>query len=74
MNPLFAAGFFGTPVLCLLLILSLPWRWHEPGAAYLLVAGSLYLAGTFLVTTLGNVPLNEALAAVAPTDPGAATR
>jgi len=39
---------------------------------YLLASGLLYLAGTLLVTIVFNVPRNEALAAVAPTDPNSA--
>ena len=36
-----------------------------------LAGAILYLIGTILVTILGNVPLNDQLAAVSPTDPGA---
>ncbi|MEH2408540.1 anthrone oxygenase family protein [Nostoc sp.] len=41
-------------------------RWHQPGAAYLLLGSLLYLVGTFRVTIVFNVPLNEALARVEP--------
>jgi uncharacterized membrane protein len=39
-------------------------RWPEPGTAYLLIGGLLYLVGTLLVTITFNVPKNEALAAI----------
>ena len=48
-------------------------RWHEPGAFYLFVGAVLYLVGAVLVTIVCNVPRNEALAAVAPTDPNGAS-
>jgi uncharacterized membrane protein len=44
-------------------------RWHDPGAVYLLIGSALYLLGSFLVTLVFNVPKNNALASVAPTDP-----
>ena len=49
-------------------------RWHDPGAVYLLIGGAFYLVGTFLVTLVFNVPKNNALASVAPTDPEGASR
>lgn len=64
LNPLFFAGFFGTAAACLLLVIFSLLRWHQPGSAYLLVGGLLYLVGTILVTMAFNVPLNEALARV----------
>lgn len=67
-NPLFMIAFMGTAAACVLLTISSLLRWHDPGAAYLLVGSILYLGGTLLVTVVFNVPLNEALAAVAPED------
>lgn len=68
----FMAAFLGTAAACVLaLIFSLLW-WHEPGSAYLLAGSVLYLAGSLLVTIVFNVPRNEVLAAVAPTDPNGA--
>src|SRR5439155_16814770 len=63
-NPLFMAVFLGTASGCALLAVSSLLRWHKPGASYLLAGSLLYLAGTFLVTIVCNVPRNEALAAV----------
>lgn len=45
--------------------------WGRPAAPFLLGGAICYIAGTFLVTGLGNVPLNDQLAAVSSTDPGA---
>jgi uncharacterized membrane protein len=61
-NALFGLGFFGTPLLCLLVLLSL----FAPGARGIggVVAASgatLYIALAFVVTFARNVPLNEAL-------------
>ena len=65
-NPLFMAAFLGTAAACVLLAVSSLLRWREPGAAYLLAGSLLYLVGVILVTSLFNVPRNDALAAVAP--------
>lgn len=43
-----------------------------PAQAWFLVGGALYVVGTFLVTVLGNVPMNRRLDAMPPD--GAATR
>lgn len=68
-NPLFMTAFLGTAVACILLAVSSLLKWHQPGAAYLLVGSLLYLVGTVLVTIVGNVPLNDALAIVKPDSP-----
>ncbi len=65
-NPLFMAAFLGTAAACIFLAVSSVLRWHEPGAAYLLIGSLLYLIGTVGVTIVCNVPLNEALARVEP--------
>ena len=44
----------------------------EAGAALHAAGGVLYFVGTFLVTVLGNVPLNNALERVQPSDANAA--
>ncbi len=71
-NPWFGAAFAGTPVACVLVMVLALSRWGDPGTAYVLIGGALYLVGTVWVTAFFNVPMNDALAAVAPTDPGAA--
>ena len=45
--------------------------WGRPFAPFFLGGALFYLVGTFLVTMLGNVPLNNQLAAVSATDPAA---
>jgi uncharacterized membrane protein len=72
-NPLFMAAFLGTAAACILLAVSSLLRWHQPGAAYLLIGSLLYLVGTLGVTIVFNVPLNEALARVEPDSTDGAT-
>ncbi len=70
-NPSFLGAFFGTAVLSLVaggLALA---SWGSPSASYFLGGALFYLVGTILVTMFGNVPLNNQLAAVSATDPGA---
>ena len=71
LNPSFLGAFFGTALLSLGaagLALS---AWDLPYAPFFLSGALLYLAGTFLVTAFGNVPLNNELAAISATDPKA---
>jgi uncharacterized membrane protein len=71
-NPWFLGVFLGTALACVLLAVSSLLVWHKPGAVYLLAGSLLYLAGTFLVTMVCNVPRNNVLAAVEPaSDEGA---
>ena len=65
-NPLFLGVFIGTAGLCALLVAAALFTWQQPGAMLLLVGALLYFVGTFLVTMFFNVPLNDALANVAP--------
>ena len=71
LNPLFFAVFFGTAALCLALAALAIFR-GAPGAPWLVVGAALYLAGCILVTMAGNVPLNQALAPLAPDSAAAA--
>ena len=48
-------------------------RWGSPGAVSLLIGGLVYFVGMFVCTAALNVPLNNALDAVDPTTPEAAT-
>ena len=68
-NPVFLGVMFGTGAACIGLIFAAVLRWQTPGSAYLLAGGVVYLAGSILVTMFGNVPRNNALAAL---DPNAA--
>lgn len=65
-NPLFLGIFLAAPAACTLVIVTSLWRWGEPGAAWLVAGGTLYIVGTFLVTMVANVPMNNALDAVNP--------
>lgn len=63
-NPSFLGAFMGTAILSLVLAgLSIK-GWGLPSAPWFLAGALFYLVGTFLVTGLGNVPLNDQLAAV----------
>jgi uncharacterized membrane protein len=65
-NPLFMAAFMGTAVLCLIVAIGALFGWSGPRPALVLAGALLYLVGNIVVTMTGNVPLNDALAAVDP--------
>ena len=71
LNPSFLGAFMGTTVISVLVAALAIKGWAAPAAPYFLVGALLYVIGTFLVTGLGNVPLNDQLAAVSATDPEA---
>jgi uncharacterized membrane protein len=73
-NPVFLTAFLGTAAACVLTIISSLLRWQDPSAVYLLIGGVLYLTGSFLVTVAFNIPKNDALASITPTDPDSANR
>ena len=73
LNRWFMGAFFGTAVACVLALVFSLLRWREPGAVCLLAGSTLYLVGSLLVTALFNVPRNEALASIVPTDPDVAS-
>jgi uncharacterized membrane protein len=71
-TPVFMTVFFGTAVLCVILAawaLSLP---RASGGGFLFAGSFCYLAGSFLVTVVFNVPRNNRLAAVDPNTDAAA--
>jgi uncharacterized membrane protein len=72
-NPWLMTAFLGTALTCLLLAIFSLFQWQQPGTIYWLIGSLLYLIGTFLVTMVGNVPLNDALAVVKPDSPEGAT-
>jgi uncharacterized membrane protein len=72
LNPWFLGIFLGSAIACAVLAIAALLKWHEPGSAFLLAGALLYVVGTFLVTIVFNVPLNDALAAVAPDSPAGA--
>ena len=70
-RPVFMAVLFGTAALCLVLIAWAIVSWD----GVLAVAdrgGALFLLGVIAVTIAGNVPINDAVAALDPQAPGAA--
>jgi len=71
-NPWFMTPFVGTAALSAIATAAALVRWSEPGAGYVLAGAVLYLAGTFLVTMVCNVPLNDALAKANPSSAEAA--
>lgn len=72
LNPVFLGVFLGTAGLCIALGIHSVLSWSRPGAAWLLGGSLLYLLGNVVVTGVGNVPLNDALAAVDPASTEAA--
>ncbi len=66
-------AFFGPAVAGLILTVFAIQQWGQPGAVYWLVGSLLYLIGTIGVTIAGNIPLNDALAIVAPGSTDGAT-
>jgi uncharacterized membrane protein len=71
-NPRFLGAFVGTAVLCAILAVSPLLVRSRPGVAYLVLGSALYFVGTFLVTMVCNVPLNDALAKMDPASSDAA--
>lgn len=72
LNPWFLGAFLGTAAVCALASILSLLRWQEPGSFYVLAGSALYLVGTLLVTAVFNIPRNDALGAIAATDPDAA--
>jgi uncharacterized membrane protein len=72
-NPWFMTVFFGTAIACIGIAIAALLKWHQPNAVYLLMGSLLYLVGTFGVTMVCNVPLNDALAIVDPNSPDGVT-
>ena len=73
-NPLFMAAFLGTAAAAAAAAAGALLGRGDVRSPYVLAGGALYLAGTFGVTILFNVPLNNALAGVTADAPDAAER
>ena len=73
-NPLFLGVFMGTAAACVAVIAGAVARWDSAAGPYLLAGSALYLAGTFGVTIVCNVPLNNSMAAITPADADGAER
>jgi len=61
-NPVFLSVFLGTAIISLIVAVLAILSWENSSAVYFLVGSVLYIVGTFMVTGLGNVPLNNKLA------------
>ena len=60
-KPVFALGYFGTP-LALAAVALVAWKGEEHRAAVLFGSGGLlYVLGVMVPTSMVNVPLNETL-------------
>lgn len=59
LNPRFLGVFVGTAVACAVAAVM---GWGRAGGAWAMAGAGLYVVGTFLVTGIFNVPLNERLA------------
>ncbi len=70
-NPVFGIAFSAAPAFCVFAMNTALVHRREPAANYALAGGALYLVGTLYVTVFGNVPLNDALAAVSATSSAA---
>jgi uncharacterized membrane protein len=71
LNATFLGTFVGTAAISLLVAGLAVQQWGASSAPWYLAGAVSYLAGTFLVTGLGNVPLNNRLADVPAGDPAA---
>jgi uncharacterized membrane protein len=69
LNPSFLGVFMGTTAISVLVAALAVKGWGTPSAPLFLSGALLYIVGTFLVTGLGNVPLNDQLAAISASDP-----
>jgi uncharacterized membrane protein len=62
----FIAVFLATAVTAAALAVFALLRWDDPRAVYWLAGALLYVVGTFVLTIVCNVPLNDELAVVDP--------
>jgi uncharacterized membrane protein len=69
----FLLTFVGTGLVCLVLAGLSVAGWSEVRTRYRLAGSIAYLVGTFLVTMVANVPRNDALMALDPSSPQAAS-
>ncbi len=66
LNPGFLGVFTGTALIGVVLAIAAIVGWGSPYSPYLLGGAVAYVGGTWFVTVLGNVPLNNKFAAVKP--------
>ena len=60
-NPMFLGVFIGTAVLSLAASIFAVMNWNASAAKFVLAGALLYFFGSFVVTIVFNVPLNNAL-------------
>jgi uncharacterized membrane protein len=65
-NPIFLGVFMGTALIALVLAGISVWNWAAPASYYILAGTALYVIGSFILTIVFNVPLNNALEAADP--------
>ena len=70
-NKSFLGTFFLTAIASIALIVQAFITWGAPSAPWYMAAGVAYFGGTFVLTAVGNVPLNDQLAARDPKAPAA---
>ena len=66
LNPLFLAVFMGTALVSLAIAAGVLLGWSGVASGWAIAGAVLYLVGNIGVTMAVNVPMNNALAAVAP--------
>lgn len=66
LNPGFLGIFMGTAVISVILAVVAIAEWDTAFSPYVLGGAVAYIGGTWLVTGMGNVPLNKQLAAAEP--------
>ena len=71
LNRSFLGTFFGTAIVCVVLLVLSAMESQHPGTVYRASGCLLYVFGTFVVTAACNVPRNNALAEVDPEGDGA---
>lgn len=69
LNPLFFGAFFGTALLCCVLVYLGIADPRTEDSAWLFAGAGLYLVCTILVTVFANVPMNKALEPLDPATP-----
>ena len=69
LNRGFLGVFMGTALICLILAVIAVAEWEMARSPYLLGGAVAYIGGTWFVTVLGNVPLNNKLAGADREDP-----
>jgi len=71
-NPWFMAVFMGTAATSAAIVVITTLNWDAPNPTWHLAGALLYLLGTFGITIVFNVPLNNQLAKATPNSPDAA--